>query len=205
MHNLACVRKFYKEHLQKYGEDIRGLGWFEKEEYQRRFQIAIKGLDLSGRQILDIGCGFGGLYDAIERFPGIRYFGIDILPEMIQIARKRHPDGTYISGDFLSMELPVFDYVFCIGSLNISDSGFDAYFLEATAKMKSIARKMVVMNFLCDGSSLIKGPYHIQDVEILRKKFPEATIIYDDGLPGEAFLFIYQDGSNPARSQEALQ
>lgn len=55
--------------------------------------------------VLDIGCGCGGLGLALsERFLVESYFGIDISETAIESAQKMNPNGTFISGDILELK-----------------------------------------------------------------------------------------------------
>jgi ubiquinone/menaquinone biosynthesis C-methylase UbiE len=68
----------------------------------------------SGRY-LDIGCGSGNYTEAIFR-NGFNIRGIDISEEMLEKARKKHPEIEWIKGDARSLPLPngIFDGATCI-------------------------------------------------------------------------------------------
>ncbi len=60
--------------------------------------------DLTGRTVVDAGCGGGrAVAELIER--GVRAVGVDLDPEMIAVARERWPAGEFHVGD--ACELPV--------------------------------------------------------------------------------------------------
>ncbi len=60
--------------------------------------ILRKGAVTSGAQVLDVACGTGVLFpDYISR--GAVATGIDISPEMVNIARKKYPEIDVICGD----------------------------------------------------------------------------------------------------------
>jgi magnesium-protoporphyrin O-methyltransferase len=78
--------------------------------------------DLSGRRILDAGCGTGALaVEAARR--GADVLAIDISPKLVEIARDRVPDDVptgridFRAGDMLSPELGRFDHVVAMDSL----------------------------------------------------------------------------------------
>ncbi|MEO8936367.1 MAG: magnesium protoporphyrin IX methyltransferase [Burkholderiaceae bacterium] len=85
--------------------------------------------DLSGRRVLDAGCGTGAL--AVEAaLRGAEVVAIDLSPTLVQLARDRLPtqlrpeqsDGhggsvTFHSGDMLDAGLGSFDHVVCMDSL----------------------------------------------------------------------------------------
>lgn len=55
-------------------------------EYQvlRRFGLA------DGDLVVDIGCGSGRLAKQLARLPALRYLGFDIVPRLVDYARRRH-------------------------------------------------------------------------------------------------------------------
>ena len=90
--------------------------------------------DLSGRRVLDAGCGTGALaVEAARR--GAQVVAIDLSPQLVEVARERIaalPDGAALlqridlrSGDMLDVTLGAFDHVVAMDSL-IHYSMFDA-------------------------------------------------------------------------------
>jgi ubiquinone/menaquinone biosynthesis C-methylase UbiE len=65
-------------------------------------------LPLAGRQVLDAGCGDGGVLFDLLRF-GVRpesLYGIDLLPDRVERARERLPGATIATGDAQAMSFP---------------------------------------------------------------------------------------------------
>ncbi len=77
--------------------------------------------DLNGMRILDAGCGTGAL--AVELAArGADVVGVDISPQLIDIAKKRAPKDlpgstVFTAGDMLDPELGVFDYIVAMDSM----------------------------------------------------------------------------------------
>ena len=77
--------------------------------------------DLSGLRILDAGCGTGAL--ACEMAArGAQVLGVDISPQLIDIARNRTPNDlhdrlTFRAGDMLDASLGSFDHIVAMDSL----------------------------------------------------------------------------------------
>jgi len=78
--------------------------------------------DLSGKRLLDAGCGTGALAVAAAR-RGARVLAIDVAPTLIQIARERIPHDLapgeidFRAGDMLDPALGGFDHVVAMDSL----------------------------------------------------------------------------------------
>lgn len=76
--------------------------------------------DIDGKEVLDFGCGDGALSTLIAKL-GARVTGIDVSPELLEIAHKRadldgvHDRTLYILGDITDSTLPKnsFDVVVC--------------------------------------------------------------------------------------------
>ena len=90
--------------------------------------------DLSGRRVLDAGCGTGALAVECAR-RGARVVAVDLSPQLVDVARQRIaalPDGALMleridlrSGDMLDVTFGSFDHVVAMDSL-IHYSMFDA-------------------------------------------------------------------------------
>jgi len=90
--NRAAHHYSAHAHLQKkIGEDL----------IQRLHYLTIKPL-----QIADIGCGSGHLLPLLQQFyPTAQIYGIDVAPQMLQIAQQTHPTAQFICAE--ATQLPV--------------------------------------------------------------------------------------------------
>ena len=84
----------------------------------RELLLAQLPADLSGMRVLDAGCGTGAAAVALaER--GARVTAVDISPALIDIAKRRAPEGLaieWIAGDMTAVEGP-FDHAIAMDSL----------------------------------------------------------------------------------------
>jgi SAM-dependent methyltransferase len=102
------------------------------EEYDRRFEeLAARGVDMHGEadlidsydpiSVLDAGCGTGRV--AIElRRRGRTVTGIDLDPRMLEAARRKAPDITWVEGDLADATLTLdrqFEIVVMAGNVLI--------------------------------------------------------------------------------------
>ncbi|MCY4179970.1 MAG: magnesium protoporphyrin IX methyltransferase [Litoreibacter sp.] len=77
--------------------------------------------DLTGLRSLHAGCGTGALSTEMARL-GAEVVGVDISPQLIDIAQRRKPKDlkgsiSYVAGDMLDPALGVFDHIVAMDSL----------------------------------------------------------------------------------------
>lgn len=108
MHDpLKEVRRYYSERIVRFGAGPAGVDWNDAQGQSARFGVLLEALDgLTRSSLVDLGCGYGALLDAIGDDPRVdRYRGIDVAPEMIEAARSfhsgcgiAHPPFDFMSG-----------------------------------------------------------------------------------------------------------
>lgn len=150
-------RKRYSDRYAELGYHIRTLGWGTREQQQIRFDQSLNaGLDLNGKSLLDIGCGFGDYFDHLMQ-RGVEideYLGWDLSPDLIEEARDRHKefdDARFEVHDLFAAEpAPVADVVVLIGVLNLRYDEFDNYDYSRRAIQKAftLARNGIIVDFL---------------------------------------------------------
>jgi phosphoethanolamine N-methyltransferase len=80
----------------------------------------VEGIDLAGKQVLDIGCGLGGPAFVLARKYGTHVTGIDLEPQLIDRATRRAAElGLSHQTEFRSVAL---------GPLDFPDASFDVVF-----------------------------------------------------------------------------
>ena len=104
--DVKRVREYYASNFLEYGYSSKSLGWL-KDKQNIRFAELTRFMDLSESfSILDIGCGFGDFVkylNAKKDISDYSYHGIDLMDEMIEIAKKEFKNNDKISfevGDF---------------------------------------------------------------------------------------------------------
>ena len=112
--------------------------------------------DLTGRRILDAGCGTGALaVEAARR--GADVVGIDVSPQLISIAVERAPKHvhgkvTFLSGDMLDPHLGHFDHIVSMDVLIHYQADQIA---AATAGLAERARESLLFTF-APGTPLLR-------------------------------------------------
>jgi len=145
----ALVR-LYEDRFREMGEDIRTLGWKNREEQNLRFKILCDVGDLRGASVCDVGCGFGDLLDYLRSTVGkVQYTGIDIAPSLLERAREKHPDVRF---HCLNLADEAFDeehdYFLLSGALSYKVADNMALTERMLRRMFQLCRKGVAVNFL---------------------------------------------------------
>ncbi len=138
-----ALKTHYRKAFQKYGDTPLGVDWGEIAELADARQNQMLDLITETREsenpatLLDVGCGYAALADTISKLNlKISYFGMDIVSEMIESAKNRHPNLVFYEGDFLSSPEEFYDYIVCNGILTQK--------LSATKlEMDHFARKLI--------------------------------------------------------------
>ncbi len=72
--------------------------------------------------VLDVGCGTGNYSSELGlRFPNARLCGIDVSPQMIELAREKFSRADWVCGDFFTTHFPprAFEFVLAIDALHL--------------------------------------------------------------------------------------
>lgn len=104
----------------------------EGRDRMRRTILSRLPEDLTGRRVLDAGCGVGQLSSELAS-RGADVLGLDISPSLIEIARERNANEniSFLSGDMLDPAFGVFDHVVAMDSLIYYDTADLANALNA--------------------------------------------------------------------------
>lgn len=123
------------------------------ERYENLLKPLLKYKD-SNFSICDIGCGTCDLHKYLnENEISHHYTGIEIVPEIIEDARKAHPDVEILNIDFLAESFANrFDFVVLSGMLNIPGqselSTWEAFIFNCITKMFESAEIGISFNAL---------------------------------------------------------
>jgi hypothetical protein len=160
-----------------------------------RFEAIRRIEDLSGKSLLDVGCGRADLLDYLLRH-GVRladYIGIEAVDALADAAEsKRLPNTTIVRADFVAEPLRLFvgaDVVVLSGSLNTAD---DPAFYVTLSRAYDAAVQSLVFNFL--SSTRLAGQSY------LYWRRPDDVLRFVRGLsPHVTFLQDYLAGDMTVR------
>jgi len=206
--NPEDVREYadrYSHRLAEFGYSPKTLGWGKGGRQSIRYEVLTSpflhtDMPESTCSILDVGCGFGDLLDFLHarRWQG-RYEGIDIVPDLLAVARQRHPGGHFALGDISGeplQKLGRFDYVIASGVFNarLHGESNEVHIAKAIERMCEIARLGVFVDFMSSYVDYRNGQGWYTDPAwafSTGKRFSRRVAIRHDYMPYEFTLYIF--------------
>ena len=189
--NLEEMRKKTIEYLEKTykKKGFQDLLWNSKQSMLERYKAIIAMVDLRQQVVLDVGCGYCDFYDFLESV-GIKvreYVGVDLHPEIVKEARRRHPHLVVKQADFLEVEVEPDNFDYCIGC-GIVTFAIDCWEERTERMMRRMfesARKGIIVDFLKDreGGHLYMGHIPPKDPKSYYCKMSEALKIAEKIAP----------------------
>lgn len=188
---------FYLGHLKKNGvESAQTLNWTNKRNQLLRFNALARIGNLENASILDVGSGLGDLYGYLtaQKIP-FKYYGIDIVPEFVSLAKQKYPEAKFGSEEIFSMSQK-YDYVLASGSLSFTVADNDNFYKEMIMKMYELAEKGVGFNMLDIHYYTPDAIYAVYDPEEIAdfcKTFAAKTYLIRGYVEGDFTVFLYKD------------
>jgi precorrin-6B methylase 2 len=177
--NLNNNIKYKTQELERYFSKNR-IAW---DQFYESEKIIISELNLSKEvQVLDIGCGCGGLGLALKNKYNIgKYTGIEINTQASKAAEVLNPSATIFNGDFLvinntSLDNKYFDVVFSL-------SCFD-WNIEFDLMLKAAWERVA------NGGKLVATFRLVNDKSIYDINQSYQFINYDGKLEGEKAAYV---------------
>ena len=141
---------FWQDRLKRADIPLTAIGtgfdWPKIDDLHRKF---IFSNTESNPNVLDVGCGIGRVADW---FDDDSYVGFDFVPEFIEIAKKSHPNKTFLIHSIvepLPFETKEFDLAILISvrvplRVNIGETIWDK---EVEVELKRVAKKVIILEY----------------------------------------------------------
>ena len=143
----------YRNRLSKCGPTFESLGSGSKKHQNIRFNVLKNVGNLSGKRVLDVGCGLGDFYKFLEsKEIRVEYTGVDLVPEFIEACTSQFQKPIFEVRDILEKPFPSksFDFVFCSQVLNYNFKVKDnySYAKKMLRAMHGFSREAIACDFL---------------------------------------------------------
>lgn len=156
--HLLVIAGAYSYRLRERGPSAGGVFWKNADGQILRYDVLLGILDArddqGGVSINDLGCGYGVLFDLIKDQHFMRegrFYGYDICPDMVEEARRLHPDPR---AHFSIAATPTreADYSFVSGTYNMcieaERGAWSDYIFESLAMLWNKSRRGIAFNML---------------------------------------------------------
>lgn len=117
------IEEHYRELFRDHGDSHLAARHSSRESQMRRFASLARIGDVTGRSVLDFGCGTAALWQYFvsrSTLPAL-FRGVDIVEDLLDVAAQNCPSGRFTTPDGLGDER--FDYVFVSGLFNDRRAG----------------------------------------------------------------------------------
>jgi len=201
----------HRDSLAQYGHAPQALYWSSEAAQTERFR-ALAGVGIRpGDSLLDVGCGFADLMGWLQQQGcPVRYTGIDLSPDLLEVAAASHPDAELLCGELSDFTLAdaSFDWVVLSGALNdpVDEDGDYAY--ATIAGMYRLCRKGIAFNLLdaTEGVTFLTLGLQHFDPEVVvafcRRLIPHVELVRGY-LEGDFTLRLWRDAKGMAENGRA--
>lgn len=193
------IADFYERRVARFGDSPHALDWGSRFSQEKRFEVLSEIDDLSGRSVLDVGCGQADLFAFLEsREIPAAYTGYDISPAVIESARRRFPGLELELVDLMAdhVAYPQFDYVVASGIFHLRPMGAYAYLESMVRQMYRCCRLAVAFNSLSSRSPRIDADKFVADpAKVLDMSFDITSnvVVRHDYMPHDFTVYLYRD------------
>lgn len=202
----------YESRLNEYGYSPKTLGWGNTGRQEVRFFILSEHiLKFSECSILDVGCGFADLYEYLIGcgWRG-KYTGVDIVPGLLAVAKKKHPDINVKISDVSNKEevknLGNFDFVVASGIFNakIKEQSNIEHIESSIRNMFGLCNKGVFIDFMSTSVDFQhEDAWHTSPVwaaEVASLITKGCFSLRHDYMPFEFALFLFKEAIKTSRN-----
>lgn len=148
------LNQFFTDKLAIYGATPKGVDWLGPEAQEIRFAQLVKVIDPSQKfTLIDYGCGYGALFDFLQRKGwDFEYYGIDLIEKMVLAGRETHQEFPNAHFMIDEKDAPLVDYLLASGIFNIKmDAPYEdwqEFVLRTLKKMDALCSKGFSFNLL---------------------------------------------------------
>jgi len=152
MKKFEVIKSYYEENMAKGLPEYGILGWESEEAQHLRFDALLNKVGLNGKKLLDVGCGTGNLLEYIRsKGINVKYTGVDILEQMIDIAQKKKLGADFIKADIFRENIfkdSSFDVIYTSGIFNLNLGNNRDFLKSALELFFRLSKETVVFNLL---------------------------------------------------------
>lgn len=139
------LSEYFTEKLDAFGTTPKGVDYNGSEPQEHRFEQLVKVINPSQPfSVIDYGCGYGALFDFLNRKGWqFEYYGIDLIEKMVVAGRELYKDFPNAHFTMIESEVPKVDYLLAGAIFNIKlDESYESW-------QEFVVRTLQRMDGLC--------------------------------------------------------
>lgn len=177
--------------------DPQIVGYPDEDIQNQIYEMVNSHLPTMNFSIKDFGCGRGDFYNYLTSTNrGVDYFGIDLNPNMVNIAKSKYPDIQIFNNNYLDIAIES-DYTVVIGTLNESN-GLDKWenFNKTLIHAKNTTKREIlfVLQSNCYG---FEGSDDFPIHEVIQRLPENTRFVIDNSKMEDIYvLVVHIDGYN---------
>jgi ubiquinone/menaquinone biosynthesis C-methylase UbiE len=189
----------YDRRIAQFGSSDSALAIGPKERQEIRYRVILDVGIKKGSSLIDVGCGFGGLYVyCLDQNLDLDYVGLDLNESVVSIARKKIPTTKFVIGEINQFNDKSFDYVVSSSSFNLKLEKSDNYeFIEKfLVDAFRVSKCGVAIDFLSSYAETKSSEIFYYDPAIIfsiAKKLTKKVILRHDYELFEFAVYLYPD------------
>lgn len=194
---FARIADYYGGLVLKYGHDPRACDYGRVESQKIKFSVLSEVLPLASSSVLDVGCGFADFATTLgERFPGVRYSGIDLCSAMVDEAKRNHPNlDLRVANIFDALFDRTFDVVTANGIFYLLGDQAWPMMQQMIKRMYTLATSAVAFNSLSSwATDQEPGEFYadpLRVVDFCRRLTPR-VVLRHDYHPRDFTVYLYK-------------
>jgi len=202
MSDADIVRNKFLPWYRAHGDQVRALGYGSTRSQEVRFEQFLRGFDLSGARILDVGCGFGDLFPFMvsRGVSPCSYMGVDLLEEFVLEARRRVTDErcrfearNFIVDDVGELSV---DYAIACAALNTNFPNRDEFVKKFLTRMWELSSKGFGFSMECSygfkGRALELNLDPAYWLDYVCRTFTHRLVLFSDYHDADFTICVYK-------------
>ncbi|MEQ9490363.1 MAG: methyltransferase domain-containing protein [Alphaproteobacteria bacterium] len=195
---FATISSYYDGLVREHGHSPRACDYGRPESQQAKFETLAKVCDLSGKSVLDVGCGAADFLTFLNaRFDNVGYTGIDLSAEMIAMAKGLHPGADISQRNVLDIDAAErFDVVIANGIFYLLGEDAESTMWRIIDHMAALAVRAVAFNSLSTWAPTIEeNEFHADPATVLDRcrELSRRVTLHHDYHDRDFTVFVYRN------------
>lgn len=190
---------FYDRHLKDFGDHPQAVRWTPEGQIQRYDAFFAIAGDLTGKKLLDFGCGKGDFYGFLRsRGVSLSYCGIDVNEHLISLARSKYPGIEFRALDIEEERFDRdFDVIIACGVFNLRIGGIGDSMHAVLKILFGLCRGALHFNVLSAHAPLkdVELHYVVPDeiLKFARRELSPRVTVRNDFVEGDMYLSVIRE------------